>query len=112
MAYKQDAKDMPKFDNFDRHKRKKVIEEAKIRVQNAFKSTLNFVPDVPSPQGGNTTTGNMANKVFDNWHQSAINMNINPDLVFRFAVIIETLSLNKKINLEKFEVNINCIITE
>lgn len=104
IAYRQECENIDTLEEEGRNERNKKIRETKKKVQDAFKRSLNFVPDLPSVNGGNTITGNLADRCFREWRQSAENMNINAELVFRFAVIIEALSLNKKINLDKFEV--------
>ena len=100
IAYKQDIK---KF--YVRDSREKAIcEKRTIQVKEAFKSELGLTVDKRREGGfGNTNTGNVCRKAFENPVKTAKICGVSPMLVSNLDIIRRTLASTSTINIGAFE---------
>lgn len=72
---------------------KQIVLEKKQYIQTKFKTELGLIVDKPRSGGcGNSNDGNTARRFFQNWEESAKITGLNPDVVYRGKIILETLA--------------------
>ena len=75
-----------------------------MEVQKAMKEQLNLIVDVLKTRGSGTTNdGNTARTAFRNHETFAKILGLDEDLVYRFFVILCTLSRKEPVNPDKFQ---------
>lgn len=77
----------------------KLLEEKKKKVQDAFRSRLGLIVDVPKPGSGTSNDGNTARKFFANATVSAEITGVDEELISRFGCILSALASGHDINL-------------
>lgn len=89
---------------------KKAVEEklasianSKAQVQRAFKSKLSLLVDMPKPGCGSSNDGNTARRFFQNYEESSLITGVDKNLIYRFYIILQTISSGFSINIEKFK---------
>lgn len=104
VAYKLPAKTW-RSDQSTEH----IIKQNRLRIQNEFRDMAGMIVDVPKPGYGNTNTGNVARRFFQNSDLSSTITGIDKILIERFHVILQCISSGYHLNKEKF--NTYCIQT-
>ena len=65
---------------------------------------MGLIVDIPKDGGsGNTNDGNTARRAFSKPSVFAEITGVNENLIYRFAVILQTINSNKKIHIKKYE---------
>ena len=82
---------------------KKIVKEAKKKVQTPFKEELGLQVDIPKALFGNTNDGNMSRRFFSNPELSSQITGVNLDLIKGLHVILEVISSGYKIDAVKFD---------
>lgn len=86
---------------------KTLKEERKKAIQKAFRDELGIIVDVVKQGHGTTNDGNTARTFFRNHEVTSRITGIDSNLIYRFAVILQVTSCEKKINFEKFRAYLN-----
>lgn len=81
---------------------KQIVQQKKLDIQEAFKSQLGLIVDVPKAGFGNTNDGNTSRRFFMDHELSATILGIDSRLVYRLKVILEAISSGHKIDTGKF----------
>lgn len=81
----------------------KIVEATKKKIQNNIKEKLGLKVDIPKQGTGTTNDGNTARRFFQQPSLAAEITGVNEELVKRFAIILQTLSCGRHINIGKFE---------
>lgn len=79
-----------------------TVKENQLRIQQAFKNKMELIVDMPRPSYGNSNTGNVARRFFQNSSIAAEIIAINEILLNRIYVILQCVSSGFKINTERF----------
>lgn len=79
-----------------------IVNQRKADIQQNFRTQLGLIVDVPKPGYGNTNDGNTSRRFFIDPSLAAEITGIDENLIYRFKVILETISSGHKIHLEKF----------
>lgn len=81
---------------------KKTVEKRKENMQKAFKKELGLNVDKPKAGSGTSNDGNTARRFFENYKKSAQITGVDEDIIYRFYVILQTISCGHDISEEKF----------
>ncbi|CAH1098697.1 unnamed protein product [Psylliodes chrysocephalus] len=81
---------------------KEIHAETKKRIQEPFKVELGLLVDIAKADFGNTNDGNTSRRFFQDPEISARITGIDVTLIERFKVILEALSSEHMIDVEKF----------
>lgn len=85
-------------------KDKKIVEKSKERIQKEFWEKLGLRVDKPKTGGcGSSNDGNTARRAFDEYEVFAEILGADKDIIFRFKVILTTLSCQLPVDVEKFQ---------
>ena len=79
-----------------------IVSRRKTIIQETFKRKLGLIVDIPKPGYGNTNDGNTSRRFFIDPSLAAEITGINEILIYRFKVILETISSGQEIHAEKF----------
>lgn len=82
--------------------KKAKIEETKKKIQAEFKAKLFLLVDMPKPGYGSTNDGNTARRFFENYEKSALITGLDKDLIYRFYIILQTISSGFTVDNDKF----------
>lgn len=83
---------------------KKIIEERKKNIQKAFQhDEMGLLVDIPKAGYGNTNDGNTSRRFFSDVEAASRITGIDPTLIQKLKVILETISSGYKIDIKKFE---------
>lgn len=82
---------------------KAVVQETKKKIQVQFRKECGMIVDVPKSGFGNTNTGNLSRRFFENPEISSRITGVNAELIKRYKVILETISSGHKINTKLFK---------
>nr|XP_034184029.1 uncharacterized protein LOC117606105 [Osmia lignaria] len=82
---------------------KYAVEQRKKYIQEEFKTKMGIIIDRPKPGFGNSNDGNTSRRFFANHELSAEITGIDVTLIYQFKIILQVISSNQKINIEKFE---------
>lgn len=85
-----------------RNEDKLLKETKKNMTQEEFRERTGLLIDIVKQGFGTTNDGNTARRFFENYEVSAEITGINPDLIKRFAVILQTISSGQPINTNLF----------
>lgn len=99
VACKMDTK---KWSSRQKENKEKQAERKKLLQQN-LRDKLGILIDVIKQGVGTTNNGNMARKFFSDPEKTASILNLDPTLVRRFAIILQTISSGEKINISAFD---------
>lgn len=80
-----------------------IVHQRKTEIQEEFRVRMGLLVDIPKPGFGNTNDGNSSRRFFGNPELVAEITGIDLNLIYRFKVILQTISSGHKINLEKFD---------
>lgn len=81
---------------------KDIVKQRKLQIQGDFRNKMGLIVDVPKPGFGNTNDGNTSRRFFIDPELSAAITGIDSNLIYRFKVILETISSGHKINVDIF----------
>lgn len=81
---------------------KQIVQQKKLEIQEAFRTQLGLIVDVPKAGFGNSNDGNTSRRFFKDHELSATILGIDSVLVYRLKVILEAISSGHKIDTEKF----------
>jgi len=81
---------------------KAIVKQRKLEIQEDFKNKIGLIVDVPKPGFGNTNDGNTSRRFFVDPDLAAEITSIDSNLIYRFKVILETISSGHKIHVGKF----------
>ncbi|CAG9760196.1 unnamed protein product [Ceutorhynchus assimilis] len=81
---------------------KETIKQRKIQIQHNFRNQMGLIVDIPKPGFGSTNDGNTSRRFFADPEAAAEITGIDFNLIYRFKVILETISSGHRINEEKF----------
>lgn len=82
---------------------KRIVEEKKKEIQNAFREEMGLFVDIPKVRSGNTNDGNTSRRFVSDPEAAARITGIDYTLIYRFKVILETISSGHIIDAKKFE---------
>lgn len=82
---------------------KTLKEQRKKKIQDDFRNELGIIVDVVKQGVGTSNDGNTARAFFHNYEISATVTGLDTNLIYRFAVILQAISSNKKLNIEKLK---------
>lgn len=82
---------------------KKQKDAEKAKIQEKFKKEMGLLVDVPKAGFGNTNDGNTSRRFFAEHEKSAKILGLDVNLIFRFKIILETISSGFQIDVSKFE---------
>lgn len=80
-----------------------IIEQRKKEIQERFRNETGLLVDMPKANFGNTNDGNTSRRFFENTKLASEITGINHELIFRFKVILETISSGLKIDAAKYD---------
>lgn len=83
---------------------KDIVKKNKARIQAEFKNKMGLLVDIPKVGFGNTNDGNTARRFFSNEKLSAEILEVDSSLIYRFKIILETISSGHKVDTAKFDV--------
>lgn len=83
---------------------KKVVADRKQQIQAEMQAKLGLLVDVPKAGSGNTNDGNTARRFFENVDVVAAITGVDKELIYRFKVIIETITCGLHVDTEKFSI--------
>lgn len=81
---------------------KQILENRKKHIQKKFKERLGLRVDFTKPGYGNSNDGNTSRRVFANPEVAAELLEVDLDLVKRFATILEVISCGLPVDTDKF----------
>lgn len=81
---------------------KDIVKQRKSEIQENFRNKIGLIVDVPKPGFGNTNDGNSSRRFFMDPELAAEITGIDPNLIYRLKVILETISSGHKICVQKF----------
>lgn len=81
---------------------KAKVDARKGRIQKEFKSKLFLFVDMPKQGFGSTNDGNTARRFFENYKISATITGLNENLIYRFYIILQTITCGFAIDTAKF----------
>ena len=81
---------------------KDIVKQRKSEIQENFRNKIGLIVDVPKPGFGNTNDGNSSRRFFIDPELAAEITGIDPNLIYRLKVILETISSGHKICVQKF----------
>jgi hypothetical protein len=80
------------------------VQNKKETIQDLFKKEMGLLVDkVKGGRGGTSHDGNTATRFFKNYRESARITGVNADLIRRFYVILQSISLGFEVNIEEFD---------
>lgn len=85
-----------------RREEKIIVANRKSSMQAQFKSELGLLVDKPKIEFGSTNDGNTARHFFLEYGSSASITGIDSEIIKRFHIIMQIISSEHRINLEKF----------
>lgn len=83
-------------------KKRNGIKQKKVQIQDEFRNKLGLIVDVPKPGFGNTNDGNTSRRFFHDPVTATEITGIDSNLLYKFKVILETISCGHKINTDIF----------
>lgn len=87
-----------------RTEEEKLLEQTrKKEIQERFRSETGLLVDMPKANFGNTNDGNTSRRFFENTKLAAEITGISHELIYRFKVILETISSGHKIDVGKYD---------
>lgn len=98
IAYRLDIKKWAARTDSD----KLSVKDRKMKIQNAFKTKMGLIIDIPKQSYGSSNDGNTSRRFFQNYKLSSEITGINEELIRRFAIILQTLACGKSIDINKF----------
>lgn len=87
---------------------KKISEDRKRQIQEAFKNEMGLLVDVPKAGFGNTNDGNTSRRFFSDPETAANITGIDVDLIKRLKVILEVLASGFPVDTDKFAEYLKC----
>ena len=81
---------------------KQKMKARKIQIIDKLKQQLGIIVDQPKPGYGSTNTGNTAKTCFANYKISAVVTGFDEFIIYRFYVILQTISSGYEIDVDKF----------
>lgn len=82
---------------------KAKVDARKGRIQKEFKSKLFLFVDMPKQGFGSTNDGNTARRFFENYKVSAKITGLDKNLIYRFHIILQTITCGFAIDIDKFK---------
>lgn len=79
-----------------------IVKQRKLEIQNEFKTKLGLLVDIPKAGFGSTNDGNTSRRFFADPELAAQITGVDSKLIYRFKVILETISSGHKIDTDKF----------
>ncbi|CAH2102438.1 unnamed protein product [Euphydryas editha] len=77
--------------------------QKKLEIQERFRNETGLLIDMPKANFGNSNDGNTSRRFFENPELASDITGINFELIYRFKVILETISSGHKIDAEKYD---------
>ncbi|XP_065677602.1 uncharacterized protein LOC136092898 [Hydra vulgaris] len=81
---------------------KLIVKQKKLEIQSNFRKKIGLIVDVPKPGFGNSNDDNTSRRFFADPELAAEILCIDYNLIYRLKVILETISSEHKIDVEKF----------
>lgn len=81
-----------------------ILKQNKLRIQAAFRAEFGIKIDKPKPGYGNTNTGNIARRFFQNSVKVSQITGLDETLIKKFHIILQCLSSGFKLNEQKFKI--------
>lgn len=81
---------------------KRIVEERKASIISQFRQKTGLLVDTVKQGSGNTNDGNTARRFFKDPKQTAEITGVNEELIFRFSVILQTISCGHDVDTEKY----------
>jgi hypothetical protein len=81
---------------------KATVNQRKLEIQEEFRTKMGLLVDIPKPGCGNTNDGNMSRRFFADPELAGAITGIDVNLIYHFKVILEVISIEHKINTEKY----------
>lgn len=100
LAYKLPVK---KYRERKSDEEKALEARRKSEIQDRFRNETGLLIDMPKANFGNTNDGNTSRRFFENPELASDITGINLELICRFKVILETISSNHEIDIEKYD---------
>lgn len=85
-----------------RGENKKKMEARKYEIIDKLRQELGIIVDQPKPGYGSTNTGNTARIFFENYKKSAEVTGLDENIIYRFYIILQTISSGYEIDVRKF----------
>lgn len=82
---------------------KQKVAENKKKIQEAFRLEMGLLVDKPKPGYGSSNDGNTARRFFDDPETSSRITGVDKDIIWRFKVILATISCGHKIKVDVFK---------
>lgn len=82
---------------------KEVLKSTKFKIQSQLKEKLGILVDMPKQGSGTSNDGNTARRFFKNFEMVSEISGFNPELLRRFAVILQVINTRSAINETNFE---------
>lgn len=86
----------------DTPEKKERMKIRKTEIISKFKSEMGLIIDVPKSGSGTTNDGNTARRFFENPAKTAEIVGLKPELIDRFAVVLQTINSGFHINETSF----------
>ncbi|XP_076547285.1 uncharacterized protein LOC143305923 [Osmia lignaria lignaria] len=81
---------------------KEQVTIRKRNIQEKLRAKMGLLVDVPKPGYGTTNNGNTSRKFFSQTKLASEITGVNEDLIYRFSVILNTISSGYSVNAEQF----------
>lgn len=80
-----------------------LVADRKLVIQQRFKEQMNMLVDMPKPSGGNTNTGNVARRAFEDARVLSEILNLDFELINNIRILLIAISVKHQINVTKFQ---------
>lgn len=91
---------------------KAIVEKSKRVIQEKFWRELGLIVDMPKQGAGNSNTGNVARRFFENHESSASILNIKPSIIYKMGQVLEVIRSRFAIDPILFEEYCNDLYNE